>query len=109
MSDPYRVLGLQPGASPQDIRRAYFSQVRAHPPEKEPEAFKAVRAAYEKLCELPDQCDLFRLQEPAGWNAHHALPAADVQFHPEDALAALQAWGDLGRRDFSDDFREVNL
>ena len=48
-SDPYAVLGLVRGASPREIKRAYFDLVRQYPPEEHPDAFKLIRAAYEKL------------------------------------------------------------
>ena len=59
MSDPYQVLGVSPGASIEEIRRAYWEQVRAHPPERDPEAFKRIRAVYEQLVSLADQDPLY--------------------------------------------------
>jgi len=109
VNDPYRVLGVQPDASPEEIRSAYFEQVRAHPPEREPEAFKIIRAAYEQLSAPGAQDELFRLQAPPGWQSGQVKSVIDAEFHPEDVLVALHGWGDLARRDFSDDFREVIL
>ena len=109
MSDPYQVLGVSPGASLEDIRRAYWEQVRAHPPEREPEAFKRIRAAYEQLISLTGREPLFRLQTPPEWTAGRFGASIDADYHPKDALTALQAWGDLGREDFEDDFSEVSL
>ncbi|MGQ9793530.1 MAG: J domain-containing protein [Anaerolineae bacterium] len=110
--DPYQVLGLNPDASPEEVRRAYFQQVRAHPPERDPETFKAIRAAYEQLIrttEMPDT--LFQLREPEAWSPERISVAAkvDTNFHREDVMAALRAWSDLGREDFSSDLREVDL
>ncbi|MBW3624385.1 MAG: DnaJ domain-containing protein [Armatimonadetes bacterium] len=45
----YQTLELTPGATPEEIKRAYFRLVRRHPPEKDPETFKNIRAAYETL------------------------------------------------------------
>jgi hypothetical protein len=113
VNDPYRVLGVQPGASPEAIRSAYFELVRAHPPERDAEAFKIVRAAYEQLCEqlsAPEAHDeLFELQAPPVWQTGHVKSAIDAELHPEDVLVALHGWADLAHRDFSDDFREVTL
>jgi hypothetical protein len=43
-----RVLGIDadPGA---DVRRAYLRKLREHPPERDPEGFQRIRAAYERL------------------------------------------------------------
>jgi len=48
-TDLYAVLEIEPEASPEEIKRAYYRQVRKHPPETDPEKFKAIRAAYETL------------------------------------------------------------
>jgi tetratricopeptide (TPR) repeat protein len=45
----YEDLMIAEDASPQEIRRAYFKLIRKHPPEKEPEAYKTIRRAYETL------------------------------------------------------------
>ena len=47
--DLYNVLGIAPQASSDDVRRAYYRLVRQHPPEKDPEGFKAIRSAFETL------------------------------------------------------------
>ncbi|MBI5547842.1 MAG: DnaJ domain-containing protein [Deltaproteobacteria bacterium] len=49
MSDPYQTLELGRGADARAIKTAYFRLMRLHPPEKEPEAFQRIRAAYELL------------------------------------------------------------
>ena len=54
-SDPYQILGLQPTASPEDIRRAYLrAAIRTHPDSAEchgqaAEAFRRVSEAYQRL------------------------------------------------------------
>jgi curved DNA-binding protein CbpA len=49
MNDPYDVLGLSMHAGETEIRQRYLELVRAHPPDREPERFAAVHAAYEAL------------------------------------------------------------
>jgi curved DNA-binding protein CbpA len=49
MSDPYKILGLAPDASEAEIRRRYLDLVRANPPDRAPERFAALHAAYEAL------------------------------------------------------------
>ena len=52
--DPFKILGLKPGASPQEIRRAYRSLVKKYHPDKNKDAdaqekFLAIQSAYEQL------------------------------------------------------------
>jgi curved DNA-binding protein CbpA len=52
--DPYKILGIKPQASPQEIRRAYLSLVKKYHPDKNNEAnaqeiFLAIQGAYEQL------------------------------------------------------------
>jgi curved DNA-binding protein CbpA len=49
MSDPYEVLGLTPTASEAEIRQRYLELVRSFPPDREPERFSEIHAAYEAL------------------------------------------------------------
>ncbi|MDR1933733.1 MAG: DnaJ domain-containing protein [Spirochaetales bacterium] len=49
MKTHYEVLGIEKTAPLQEIKRAYFTLVRQYPPERFPEEFKQVRAAYETL------------------------------------------------------------
>ncbi len=109
-SDPYAVLGLDKTADQAEIKRAYFALIRQYSPENDPENFKLIRTAYEKLktAERRAETDIFLLQPPPAWHPA-AAPAIDGSFHPADALLALRCWGDLGRADFQDDFREINL
>lgn len=43
------LLGVAADTLPGDVRRAYLRAVKAHPPEKDPDGFARVRAAYELL------------------------------------------------------------
>src|SRR5437879_11746707 len=65
--NPYKVLGISREAGEAEIKRAYFSLVRAHPPERDPEGFKRIRAAYEQLKAGKDRAetDLFLIDEPS--------------------------------------------
>ncbi len=49
MPNPYQTLGVPPGAGDADIHRAYLVKVRESPPERDPQAFQAVRRAYEAI------------------------------------------------------------
>lgn len=47
--DPFHVLGVARAAGDQEIRRAYLKLVREHPPEREPETFARIQAAYHRI------------------------------------------------------------
>jgi curved DNA-binding protein CbpA len=49
MTDAYEVLGLTPSAGEADVRRRYLELVREFPPDRAPEKFRAIRAAYDEL------------------------------------------------------------
>jgi curved DNA-binding protein CbpA len=45
----YELLNIERGANVNEIKRAYFSAVKLHSPDSDPEGFKAIRIAYETL------------------------------------------------------------
>ena len=47
--DPFATLGVDENAGDEAIRRRYLELVRAWPPDREPEKFQALRAAYEAI------------------------------------------------------------
>jgi hypothetical protein len=49
MDDPYKMLGLEPGADPERIGQAYRILVRRYPPELNPERFARIQHAYDIL------------------------------------------------------------
>jgi len=49
MQDPYVVLGLPPTASEAEIRGRYLQLVREFPPDRAPERFAEIRAAFDEL------------------------------------------------------------
>ncbi len=63
--DPYKVLGIERAAAEAEIKQAYFASVREHPPERDPEGFKRIRAAYEKLKAANERAatDLFLVED----------------------------------------------
>ena len=50
----YETLGVQQNADPSEIKRAYYTAVKKHSPDKDPNGFREVRAAYENLSK-PDK------------------------------------------------------
>lgn len=63
--NPYKVLGVDRNAAEAEIKQAYFKLVREHSPERDPEGFKRIRAAYEKLRAGGDRAntDLFLIED----------------------------------------------
>jgi curved DNA-binding protein CbpA len=49
MTEPHEVFGLSPGASAGEIRSRYLQLVREFPPDRDPERFARIRAAFEDL------------------------------------------------------------
>jgi curved DNA-binding protein CbpA len=49
MSDPFTILNLSADSNDETIRRRYLELIRIHSPERDPDKFASVRAAYEKL------------------------------------------------------------
>ncbi len=67
MSTYYEILGVKQGAAQTEIKKAYFSLVRQHSPEKDPEKFREIREAYEHLKDAPeDQGPVFALPKDPG-------------------------------------------
>jgi curved DNA-binding protein CbpA len=99
------------GASPREIKRAYFGLVREYPPEEHPDTFKTIRAAYEKLRldDVKAETDLFLFQSPTSWAPRKRKGKLDLDVHIEDIYWLEQQHGDLGRTDFRDDYQKVHL
>ena len=49
MGDPYEILGIGIDADEAEIRRRYLELVREFPPDRAPERFAAIRAAYDQV------------------------------------------------------------
>ncbi len=114
MHDPYTVLGVGHTASLEEIKKAYFALVRQHPPEKDPEEFKRIRAAYEQLRDprQRQQTDLLSWQtwiEPPLPEVPTLESVLEWTLDPADVIRAARALSDLARTDFREDYREVHV
>jgi curved DNA-binding protein CbpA len=49
IADPYQVMGIDPSSDSETIRKRYLALVREFSPERAPERFAEIRAAYETL------------------------------------------------------------
>ena len=109
--NPYTVLGLERGASDAAVKQAYFSLVRAHPPEREPDTFKRIRAAYERLRDPGTRAET-DLRLPVRWASptrQRRLPPLDLTVHADDVLEAAEALSDLSRTDWQAYQRKVKV
>ncbi|MFQ5855431.1 MAG: J domain-containing protein [Anaerolineae bacterium] len=101
MEDPYAVLGIRRDTDQDTIKSVYFEQVRAHPPETDPDQFQRIRAAYEKLRtpERRAQTDMFLLQAPPPM-PNRRMPTFDLRVHREDILTLAHelGWASLRTR-----------
>ncbi len=59
------VLGVAPGAAPEQVRAAYLERVRQHPPDTDPEGFEHVRDAWQMLCNPKQRSRSWLDEEPA--------------------------------------------
>lgn len=110
-SDPYTILRIARTATADEVKQAYFALVRQHPPERDPETFKRIRAAYERL-RSPDkraETDMLLLQPWPAPRRTRRSGRLELSVHREDIIAAARAMSDLERSDFREDFREVKL
>lgn len=109
--DPYAALGLARDATAAQIKQAYFALVRAHPPERDPAAFKRIRAAYERLRDPAQRLETdMRLLQP--WPAptrRRRPPTPYLVLHPADVIAAARSLSDLERTDWREHYGKVSL
>lgn len=95
--NPYQTLGVERDATETEIKQAYFGLVREHSPERDPEGFKRIRAAYEKLRSSGKrvETDLLLIDEAEAAPALSLPGASDVAITPEliqRDLIALEAF-----------------
>ena len=66
MNDPFALLGVDEAADDETVRTAYLQQVRACPPDRDPERFQAIRSAYEGIADARDRLAvrLFHAPDP---------------------------------------------
>jgi len=64
----YELLKIARDADGSEIKRAYFSAVKLHSPDSDPEGFKAIRIAYETLCDQKkrDEYDAYFVADDGG-------------------------------------------
>ena len=70
MTTPFDILGVTTNATDETIKKAYLQKVRQYPPERAPEQFQNIRAAFEAIKTRHQRLkyQLFH-HEPPGLNA----------------------------------------
>jgi len=109
--DPYAVLKLERTASAAEIKKAYFSLVREHPPERDPDTFKQIRAAYERLrdAEKRAETDMLLLRPPLEPSRKRRAPRPVLEVQRSDVLDVARALSDLEREDWREYHQKVKL
>ncbi|MBK9094562.1 MAG: DnaJ domain-containing protein [Anaerolineae bacterium] len=107
--DPYAILGLDRTSDEAAIKRAYFRLVREHPPERDPEKFQELRAAYDQVrtAEARSQTDLFLLQPPP-LLPRRRKPSYSLDVNPTDIITLALELG-LAGLSIQEDFHEPEL
>jgi hypothetical protein len=88
--EAYASFGVEPGADSETVRRAYRRAVLEHPPDRDPDGFRRIRAAYELICD-PAKCAEEILLDPSPRIAPPKAPDAPV-IAPGTAAVALMRW-----------------
>lgn len=102
--NPYSILGIDPSATDGEIRTAYFARVAEHPPERDPEGFKAVREAYEKLSDAGARAREFLENfEPIGPGEIELPEPQPVPLSRSVILLAERRRSEMLRKDFSEE------
>ena len=86
--NPAAFFGLSLPVDRSALRRRYVAFIRVHKPEKDPEAFQRIRAAYEALCRHPDLED--GMPSPADPGEHDTGGADGVGFR--DRMEPVPVW-----------------
>ena len=107
--NPYQVMGLASTATEEEVRRAYFGLVREHPPERDADQFKRIRAAYEILRDPARRVewDLFVALQPPAPLPSRRRPKPDLAFHREDVVWMLRQEIKSSLQNVEDDFRPI--
>ena len=95
IDDPYRVLGLRPGASDEEVRRAYRALAKKYHPDMNPgdaraaEKMNEINAAYDQIKNPPQTTTRPEYSDPfAGWSRQQQTSREGEA----DAVRAARSW-----------------
>jgi preprotein translocase subunit Sec63 len=92
INNAYEILGSHPGASLDDFRKAYLSLVRQYPPDREPEKFREVHAAYQLVIDPMEQAKSLLIKSRDQPDLVQVIAAAE-KIRPRLATLNLLALG----------------
>lgn len=90
-ADPFEVLGVAGDADDATIRRAYLRLLRMHPPERDPDGFRRLRAAYEAVRSRQDRAARQLLERPRLPDVEPLLRSMAEEPIPKDPAQILSA------------------
>ena len=94
MADPCEVLGVAPDADEEQVRQRYLELVRSHPPDREPQRFAEIQAAYERLRDPEARLHALLFEAESDETLDDLLREASERVSrdrlPTDALLALE-------------------
>ncbi len=96
MNDPHEQLGLPHSAGETEIRQRYLELVRQFPPDRAPERFAEIRAAYDALRDPTRRLEV-RLFDPSSEAASLDLIGETLRGRLKTArfpLSLLASWAD---------------
>lgn len=85
--EAFQEIGVAPGSSQEEIRRAYLRLIKIRKPESDPEGFRLVREAFELLRSLPEALPEVRLSSRPAEKQRPIRPEVE----PEEMAAAKPA------------------
>jgi len=110
MKDPYKILGIKSDATFHQIKKAYFSKVKAFSPERYPQEFKRIREAYELLKDEKGrkESEFFQFKEfqPKFYKIESL--EKEIKLNIEELIFNAQFLSDLGMVDFKQDFQQLS-
>ena len=88
----YEILEIDKNADERQVKSAYFRLVRKYPPDRSPEEFKLIRAAYETLCDSKKRAEYDRTDGLPGEVAYlyNQVQVARREKRDADALNLLK-------------------
>lgn len=85
--DPYVLLDVRPGATPEQIRRAYLRRVKQWKPDRHPAEFRRVREAYDRLREQEKWFDAWQKAGDVVRRAAEEVARAEAEASDEGAAS----------------------